>query len=126
MIHDCMPLNARMTTRSHQHGPAEESDETRAFWTGDVWRIIPILREFRPDLEVMLIDCPPTGLVICRNLDPRSTRLMFSYEKIVEKYSSLLMEDYGLGRIWSTFPYLSSRKILEDPRLFCELIGFRA
>jgi hypothetical protein len=36
------------------------------------------LQEFRPDLKIVLLDCPPTGLVMCAGLDNRSTKLMFN------------------------------------------------
>jgi len=40
--------------------------ETLDFWTGDVWKIVPALIKFRPDLRVFTIACPPTGLtVVC-------------------------------------------------------------
>jgi len=126
LIHDCLPLNTRMAGRVHQTGPDDEPAETRSFWTGDVWRILPILQEFRPDLTVVLLDCPPTGLVLCTGLDNRSTELVVNFETIVQRYAQLALDDYGLARLWASFQTLSTRKITSDPRAFCEHFGFRS
>jgi hypothetical protein len=125
LLHDCLPLNVRMTGRNHQPGPETEPAETRSFWTGDVWRILPILREFRPDLKVTMLDCPPTGLIVCRGLDNRSDVLTFAYERLIARYSSIYLDAFGIDKLWGCFPLLSSRKIVSDPRVFCEYFRLR-
>lgn len=69
ILHDCMPLNVEMTTR---RSDAVRTDPLKGMWTGDVWKLVPILRKYRPDLDVLLVDCPPTGLVCVTGLDPDS------------------------------------------------------
>jgi hypothetical protein len=125
LIHDCLPLNTRMAGRVQNSGPESENAGTRSFWTGDVWRILLILREFRPDLEILLLDCPPTGLVLCSGLDSRSSVLTYAYERIVDRFASISLEDYGIETLWRSFPMLSSRKIIAAPRMFCERFRFR-
>lgn len=39
-------------------------------WTGDVWKVIPILKTFRLDLEWRLVDVAPTGALVVAGLDP--------------------------------------------------------
>ena len=124
LLHDCLPLNLRMVGRVHQPGPETEDAETRRFWTGDVWRLLPILREFRPDLTIVLLDCPPTGLVMCSGLDNRSTSLMYKFESIVKRFVDLDLVAFGLEQLWSSFPMLSTCKIMADPRAFCEYFKF--
>jgi len=65
LIHDCVPLSELTSSRTRR---------TR-FWTGDVWRILPVLAKFRPDLSITVVECPPSGLAIVRRLDPASTVL---------------------------------------------------
>lgn len=125
LMHDCLPLNNRMAGRTQNVGPESESAATRSFWTGDVWRVLPILREFRPDLEILLLDCPPTGMVVCAGLDNRSNVLPFAYERIVQRFSSLSLDELGIEALWQSFPMLDSRKIVDDPRVFCERFRFR-
>ncbi|MDR3538214.1 MAG: hypothetical protein P4L71_17095 [Acetobacteraceae bacterium] len=126
LLHDCLPLNIRMAGRVHEAGPESEAAATRPFWTGDVWRILPILREFRPDLTIILLDCPPTGLVLCAGLNNRSTELMYNFDGIVKRYAELSLDESGLARLWNSFPMLSSSKITSEPGLFCEHFRFRS
>lgn len=53
-IHDVIPMDARTAT------PKAET----AFHTGDVWRLMMTLCEYRPDLLTFTVACPPTGLGI--------------------------------------------------------------
>jgi hypothetical protein len=64
-LHDCLPIDKVTATR----------ERTTDFWTGDVWRVLPVLSHFRPDLTITAIECAPSGLVIVDNLDPDSVAL---------------------------------------------------
>ena len=60
VLHDAIPGNFEMTERVRR--TAERRDRALAnAWTGDVWRILPILRRERPDLRIQILDCEPTG-----------------------------------------------------------------
>lgn len=39
-------------------------------WAGDCWKIYPILRNHRPDLDLILVDVAPTGALVVLSLDP--------------------------------------------------------
>ena len=54
-----------------------------------MWKIIPCLREFRPDLHVFTIATPPSGLGVVSRLDSRSTVLIDRFDEIVSRYISL-------------------------------------
>jgi hypothetical protein len=62
LIHDCLPFDEATSTRERK----------TTFWTGDVWRIFPVLAHFRPDLSLTVVGCAPSGLGIVRGLDPAS------------------------------------------------------
>lgn len=79
VMHDCMPWNENMALRDR------DEVETRA-WTGDVWKVIPILKEYRPDLKVHLFDAAPTGLVVVENLDPTNRVLEEKYDEIRSRF----------------------------------------
>jgi hypothetical protein len=64
-VHDCFPIDARSAAR----------DQTTGFWSGDIWRLIVLLKQYRPDLAIHTIGTPPTGLGLITRLDPRSTVL---------------------------------------------------
>ena len=74
LLHDCLPTNPRMAERTPRH-EKDEDLTTRHSWTGDVWKLLPILKKYRPDLRIHLIDCPPTGLVAITNLHAKNTIL---------------------------------------------------
>lgn len=86
-MHDCLPLNATMANRSEKI--AKELGAGTSYenwWTGDVWKLIPILKAYRPDLKLIAVDAPPTGLLFVTNLDPESRVLDDEYLDIVEGF----------------------------------------
>ena len=113
LLHDCLPVNLRMAERKWLTDPAEQ-ESTRSWWAGDVWRLLPILKKYRPDLRMRFLDCPPTGLVAVTNLDPRSAVLRRSYYTILDEFSCLDLSSYGLDQLWSLFPTLNSRDIIAE------------
>ena len=79
LIHDCLPIAPVVAERERCTG----------FWTGDVWRIIPCLKTFRPDLKIVTIPTKPSGLGVVTNMDATSTVLTDNYDEIVRYYLSL-------------------------------------
>lgn len=65
-MHDCCPFSHEMTTRDLDNLP-----QGGGAWTGDVWKLIPILREYRPDLKLTVLNAAPTGLVFVSGLKPK-------------------------------------------------------
>lgn len=55
---DVLPRNA------HEARHIPVGDPVLGDWTGDVWKVHPILRRLRPDLTLRLVDVQPTGLLI--------------------------------------------------------------
>jgi len=66
---------------------AERDRRTRA-WTGDIWKLVAILKKYRKDLDIVTLDIYPTGVMIVRNLDKDNTYLQDNYKKIVHKYKN--------------------------------------
>jgi hypothetical protein len=83
LVHDCYPLDAETAMR----------ERTTAFWSGDIWRLILLLRKYRPDLAVHTITTPPTGLGMIFNLDPSSRVLADRLDEIVAEYLAM---DYSV------------------------------
>ena len=94
LIHDTFALDAFVARReSSELGHlARPSRLQNTFCTGDVWKIIPCLREFRPDLHVFTIATPPSGLSVVTRLDSRSTVLIDRFDEIVSRYALLELE----------------------------------
>lgn len=96
MLHDCVPYDVGMTTRDLDNLP-------RRAWTGDVWKLIPILQRWRPDLKLTVLDCRPTGLVCVSNLAPGNRVLQDSYDQIIAEFAAVEIEDYGVERFFASF-----------------------
>ena len=115
VMHDCYPINCEIAGRE-PHGPRTD-EATKHWWTGDVWKLLPILREYRADLRVSILDCPPTGLVVVQGLDARSKILSKAYDKIIAKYQDIDLAKFGLSRLQGEFPTISSRDVFEPDSL---------
>ena len=113
-MHDCLPTNFRMALRTHEPGDESEGHWQHA-WTGDVWKIVPLLKKHRQDLKIFILDCAPTGLVAVTNLDPASTILADSYSSLVDELRDLNLETYSIRRLWDNLPMISSRSLVEHP-----------
>ena len=79
LIHDCYPLDRETADRDQHH----------VFWSGDIWRLIVLLKKYRPDLSIHTIGTPPTGLGLVRNLDPGSSCLLEHYDRLYEEFLAL-------------------------------------
>jgi hypothetical protein len=91
MFHDCLPLDPVATNRNR----------TTKRWVGDVWKLVPILREYRPDLDLIVVDVAPSGLGIVTGMRPDS-RFGEAYEEIQARFFSLNYEDaarYDFGAV---------------------------
>lgn len=54
------------------------------YWTGDVWKIINILRSVRPDLVLMPMNTSPTGSLIVIGCNPEDRRLWNSFDIVID------------------------------------------
>lgn len=112
-LHDCLPVNAEMTER--QRRPGQRRDvELKSYWTGDVWKMIPILQHHRPDLDITLIDCAPTGLVMLRNLDPGSEVLGNAFDALVAEWTPIELSDAGLADLYASLKMSSAAEVLDQ------------
>jgi hypothetical protein len=94
-----------MTTR--------DLDNLRGAWTGDVWKIIPVLQKYRPDLKLTILDCAPTGLLLVSDLDPANDTLSQNYDTILRDYQLLTLESLGAAAFYGTFEYTEALGYLD-------------
>jgi predicted O-methyltransferase YrrM len=69
--------------RAVQHAARERETVT---WTGDVWKIIPTLREVRPDLILLLVRTSPTGLLLVMGGDLTNGDLAKAYDRLLAEH----------------------------------------
>ena len=75
---------------------AARERHTRA-WTGDVYKVLPALERFRPDLTCLRIDTRPTGLLVVLRADPSSEALSSSYEELCAEHVTPDPQDVPRG-----------------------------
>ena len=106
-MHDCCPFSHEMTTRDLKNLP-------KRAWTGDVWKIIPILRQYRPDLTLTVLDCAPTALVLVSGLSPDNAVLEEKYDEIVARYAEVDLSGYGLAAFYDQFEFTDARAFVHQ------------
>lgn len=57
-------------------------------WAGDVFKVIEVLREFRPDLTVIPVNTSPTGVLVVLGADPDNHVLRDHYDEIVSRWAT--------------------------------------
>jgi len=82
-VHDTIPLD--------EHTSARERRTT--FHTGDVWKVLPFLKQYRPDLEVTTVRTGPSGLTLIRRLNGSGTPYQVEAEGI-GRFQDLTWEFY--------------------------------
>jgi tetratricopeptide (TPR) repeat protein len=83
LLHDTYPLT-RLTA---------ERDRRSEFWSGDVWRLVLVLKKYRPDLSFSNVGASPTGLGVVRALDPGSHVLQRNLDAIIDEFMAV---DYSV------------------------------
>jgi len=101
-MHDCIPMSYIAAER-HWDTKATKS------WTGDVWKVVPILKKYRPDLKVEVLDCPPSGLTIVTNLDPENDVLDKHYDEIIAEFMDETLSSYGEDRLIGELDIINSQ-----------------
>jgi hypothetical protein len=86
VVHDCLPLDAVTASR----------ERTTEHWTGDVWKLMLCLLDHRPDLDISIIDVPPSGVCLIKGLNPTDRALRDAYDALVEQYLPMGFE------VWET------------------------
>jgi hypothetical protein len=82
-LHDTMPL----------HRSATRLRRTAEFHTGDVWKVVPFLREQRPELDLITVETRPSGLTLIRRLDPLWKRPA-EFPAALERFAALGWNHY--------------------------------
>ncbi|MBZ9990507.1 class I SAM-dependent methyltransferase [Mesorhizobium sp. BH1-1-5] len=115
-LHDCLPPGFYMTSRDM----ADANHPHSAFpgwWAGDVWKMIPTLQKYRPDLSLTIIDSAPTGLVLITRLDPSDNTLSENYGKIIADFQAMDRDEFT--GYWSRVQVTSTDRLnLTELRLF--------
>lgn len=112
ILHDCLPPDEKVTSRTFEGG----------FWTGDVWKVIPVLREHRPDLDVAVAPMRPTGLAFVTGFGSSDRVLDDRFDEIVAAYADIPYAPVAATRpgTWAgvrdLFPEFRRRNLRDEVR----------
>ncbi|HEX7388515.1 MAG TPA: class I SAM-dependent methyltransferase [Acidiphilium sp.] len=113
VLHDCLPIDPRVAYRD----PAEHlraDAVVPGWWAGDVWKLPVLLKRHRPDLTMVALDAPPTGLILIARLDPANRSLNERYAAMVDSMMTVDLAEFGLARLFETLaPHPTA--LLDDP-----------
>ena len=109
-LHDCLPTNVYIAERENDGARRRTMGAPENMWAGDGWKVMLILKKYRPDLHILALDAPPTGLVYVTNLDPTSTVLQDRYFDICREFEKTTLLDYGLDRYFEKMDVRSTRE----------------
>lgn len=112
-LHDCLPSNYDMTVRD-QFAPRNDAPPYNFMWTGDVWKLVPILQKYRPDLRIRLLDCAPTGLIAITNLNSTSRVLFESYSEIVAENTSTDNDIERIADMYRSNVLVSAQEVIDS------------
>jgi glycosyltransferase involved in cell wall biosynthesis len=79
LLHDTVPLDEE----------SQRPDCQRKFHTGDVWKTVLCLKHYRPDLDIVTIATPWSGLTMVTNLDATSRVLRDNFEDAVSHFAGV-------------------------------------
>lgn len=95
VVHDTLPYDSVVAQRQR----------VTQRWTGDVWKAVECLRRERPELSLVTVDVPPTGLTLIWGLHPADTTLLDDYRRLVDTYLCLPYEAFERVRQqWRVLP----------------------
>jgi hypothetical protein len=110
VLHDCLPGDEYIAVRDPFNSARQKSSRPN-YWTGDVWKFVPVLRRWRPDLKIAVLDAPPTGLVLVTNLDSGNRMLRENYTTIMDTYLNLDLGEYGVEKLHDDSDVISTEDL---------------
>lgn len=115
-LHDCLPPDAGITARviGQRRSPLSHRFD---WWAGDVWRTALLLKRYRPDLKMTVLDAAPTGLVLITNLDPNNKKLYEDYSDCVTKMMSWSLDEIGVAALFNEMQVAPTSSIENNEQL---------
>tara|TARA_B110000037_G_scaffold218597_1_gene281922 strand:+ start:5944 stop:7050 length:1107 start_codon:yes stop_codon:yes gene_type:complete len=108
MIHDALPWSYEMTTRDYKTLPQG------AAWTGDIWKLIPILIEIGMKDSMKLLTLGPSGLLAI--LNPKKeiiAKLEKNLDDICSKWLNKKLDNNELSNLYQSKIFIKPDKYLQ-------------
>ena len=98
-IHDVVPVEVGMTSRNQYPSSAPIASHRLGWWTGDVWKAALFLKQNRPDLHIVVLDCHPTGLMLIGNLDSNDALSRGGYAAACKQMDAMCLDEIGVAKL---------------------------
>jgi predicted O-methyltransferase YrrM len=79
VLDDCFPRDRQTAAR----------ERASSSWTGDVWKLLVLLKKYRPEVSIHTIAAPPTGVCLIRGLDPASRFIADHLQRLCDEFMAL-------------------------------------
>jgi len=83
LLHDVQGAIPEISTR----------DRETNYWAGDTWKIMHVLKEYRPDLTIATIPTYPTSLGVITNLNPNYSYTKTDFNEMVKFAENLKFDE---------------------------------
>lgn len=107
-IDDVLPPDMQYATRERH----------TQVWTGDVYRMLDVLKTYRPDLDIRVYDIQVKGIAIITRLNPKSTVLWERYDEIAADLAAGRWEATSIQGLRANFAPRPVTEIEPDLRAF--------
>lgn len=116
LLHDVLPGTFEMATRDQRKvAPGDP-------WTGDVWKLIPILSRFLPRKDLVIVPAQPTGFLAIFNAPPDlADRLLSAAPALFAEWETVELATFGPEGVYDACTLLSAEEMLL--RVAAEAIG---
>jgi hypothetical protein len=122
VLHDCLPLRPHAARRIDKRRRMDMTTRrpvmaTGGGWTGDVWKVLRILQDNRPDLKITVLDCPPSSLVVITGCDPANRVLHDRYDALVEHWMDADLKPGWFDALHDHVTLVPSRSYMKPDKL---------
>jgi hypothetical protein len=87
LIPGCLPTDAHAARADQADQSQVHLSATPLLWIGDLWKLVPVLRRYRPQLHIHAVRMPPAGMIAITNLDPCSPTLSDAYFSVLDAFA---------------------------------------
>ncbi len=109
LFHDVLPWDYKMATRNYAQIPKGDA------WTGDVWKLIPILYEEGFSKALQLITAGPSGLLAVVNPNrEKIAQLEARLPDIIRQWREVTLEEYGFERLYQYDLFVKPEAFFHD------------
>jgi tetratricopeptide (TPR) repeat protein len=108
LFHDALPWSYEMATRDYETIPKG------AAWTGDIWKLIPILIDIGMHNNINILTSGPSGLLAVWSPEKEIiAKLEQNFDAICAEWTNIELISYGLANLYKKKIFIKPEKYLQ-------------